>query len=399
MFKSFFPNPRWFFLSVFLWFIINVALWYSGGQGWGTLLGFAPDYYSQKPAIDVSRFWSERFLWFYLWYWIAVSLLALFWKFKANHPWQAWSIWGSALIIFNVWFGVQMSVAVNAWYSPFYDLIQSMMSNGTGGDIALLYQGLLTFLFIAMVSVTVAVLNLFLVSHYIFRWRTAMHQYYSQNWDVLRHVEGASQRVQEDTMRFASTLESLGVNLVKAVLVLIAFLPVLVELSQHVPVLPVVGELKYALVWAAIGWAIFGTFLLMAVGVKLPGLEFNNQKVEAALRKELVYGEDHPERASTQDIKLLFADVRQNYFRLYFHYAYFNVVRIWYIQLDIIYSLIVLFPSIAAGMITLGLLTQIGNVFDKVRESFQYLINSWTTIIELLSIYKRLKAFESILKK
>lgn len=399
MFKSFFPNPRWFFLSVFLWFLINVALWYSGGQGWGTILGFAPDYYSQKPAIDVSRFWSARFLWFYLWYWTAVTLLALFWKIKANHPWQAWSIWGSALIIFNVWFGVQMSVAVNAWYSPFYDLIQSMMSNGAGGDIALLYKGLLTFLFIAMVSVTVAVLNLFLVSHYIFRWRTAMHQYYSQNWEVLRHVEGASQRVQEDTMRFASTLESLGVNLVKAVLVLIAFLPVLVELSQHVPVLPVVGELKYSLVWAAIGWAIFGTFLLMAVGVKLPGLEFNNQKVEAALRKELVYGEDHPDRASSADIKALFADVRQNYFRLYFHYAYFNVVRIWYIQLDIIYSLIVLFPSIAAGLITLGLLTQIGNVFDKVRESFQYLINSWTTIIELLSIYKRLKAFESILKK
>lgn len=399
MFKSFFPNPRWFFLSVFLWFLINVALWYSGGQGWGTILGFAPDYYSQKPAIDVSRFWSARFLWFYLWYWTAVTLLALFWKIKANHPWQAWSIWGSALIIFNVWFGVQMSVAVNAWYSPFYDLIQSMMSNGAGGDIALLYKGLLTFLFIAMVSVTVAVLNLFLVSHYIFRWRTAMHQYYSQNWEVLRHVEGASQRVQEDTMRFASTLESLGVNLVKAVLVLIAFLPVLVELSQHVPVLPIVGELKYSLVWAAIGWAIFGTFLLMAVGVKLPGLEFNNQKVEAALRKELVYGEDHPDRASSADIKALFADVRQNYFRLYFHYAYFNVVRIWYIQLDIIYSLIVLFPSIAAGLITLGLLTQIGNVFDKVRESFQYLINSWTTIIELLSIYKRLKAFESILKK
>lgn len=399
MFKSFFPNPRWFFLSVFLWFLINVALWYSGGQGWGTILGFAPDYYSQKPAIDVSRFWSARFLWFYLWYWTAVTLLALFWKIKANHPWQAWSIWGSALIIFNVWFGVQMSVAVNAWYSPFYDLIQSMMSNGAGGDIALLYKGLLTFLFIAMVAVTVAVLNLFLVSHYIFRWRTAMHQYYSQNWEVLRHVEGASQRVQEDTMRFASTLESLGVNLVKAVLVLIAFLPVLVELSQHVPVLPVVGELKYSLVWAAIGWAIFGTFLLMAVGVKLPGLEFNNQKVEAALRKELVYGEDHPDRASSADIKALFADVRQNYFRLYFHYAYFNVVRIWYIQLDIIYSLIVLFPSIAAGLITLGLLTQIGNVFDKVRESFQYLINSWTTIIELLSIYKRLKAFESILKK
>ncbi|MCG2942257.1 SbmA/BacA-like family transporter, partial [Escherichia coli] len=36
-------------------------------------------------------------------------------------------------------------------------------------------------------------------------------------------------------------------------------------------------------------------------------------------------------------------------------------------------------------------------VFNKVRQSFQYLINSWKTIIELLSIRKRLKAFDSIL--
>ena len=36
---------------------------------------------------------------------------------------------------------------------------------------------------------------------------------------------------------------------------------------------------------------------LMIVGQKLPDLQFNNQKVEAAYRKELVYGEDHENRA------------------------------------------------------------------------------------------------------
>ena len=40
-------------------------------------------------------------------------------------------------------------------------------------------------------------------------------------------------------------------------------------------------------------------------------------------------------------------------------------------------------------------MSQIQNVFGQVRESFQYLVNSWTTIVELLSIYKRLRAFES----
>lgn len=135
------------------------------------------------------------------------------------------------------------------------------------------------------------------------------------------------------------------------------------------------------------------------MGGKLPGLEFNNQRVEAALRKELVYGEDHNDRAQPIKIRSLFVDVRKNYFRLYFHYAYFNVVSIWYLQLDILFSVVMLFPAIAAGLLTLGLFIQITNVFDKVRESLQYLVTSWRTIIELLSIYKRLKAFESILTK
>jgi peptide/bleomycin uptake transporter len=258
-------------------------------------------------------------------------------------------------------------------------------------------MGTLTFLYIAMVAVALAVLNSFFTSHYVFRWRTAMNEYYTANWEKLRHIEGASQRVQEDTMRFATIMEDLGVELIKAVMILIAFLPILFELSKHVTALPLIGEINHSLVWASITWAIFGTLLLMIVGKKLPGLEFNNQKVEAAYRKELVYGEDYADRAQPITLKELFGRVRHNYFRLYFHYAYFNLVATWYRQLDILYSLVVLFPSIAAGKMTLGLITQIGNVFDKVRESFQYLIYSWKTIIELLSIYKRLKAFESTL--
>ncbi|MEN8351279.1 peptide antibiotic transporter SbmA [Acinetobacter towneri] len=396
MFKSFFPNPKWFFISLLVWFAINLALWYSGGSAWGSWIGFPQGYAEATLPIDVSRFWSPAFLWFYLWFFVATTLFAIFWKLKENHPWQRWSVWGSAFILFNIWFGVQVNVVVNAWYNPFYDLIQKMLSSG-GGDVNELYAGVLTFLYIAMVAVTLMVLNLFFVSHYVFRWRTAMNNYYTAHWEKLRHIEGASQRIQEDTMRFARTMETLGVNLVEALMTLLAFLPVLFSLSVHVKALPIIGEISYALVCAAVGWAVFGTVVLIVVGAKLPGLEFNNQKVEAAYRKELVYGEDHAERADPLSLKELFSKVRLNYFRLYFHYAYFNLVRIWYMQLDNIYGLFVLFPSIAAGAITLGLMMQIANVFGKVRESFQYLIASWPTIIELLSIYKRLKAFESTL--
>jgi len=240
-------------------------------------------------------------------------------------------------------------------------------------------------------------MNNFFVSHYVFRWRTAMNEYYMANWQRLRHVEGAAQRVQEDTMRFSTTLEDMGVSLLNAIMKLIAFLPILVALSPHVPELPVVGHIPYGLVIAAILWSLLGTGLLGVVGIKLPGLEFKNQRVEAAYRKELVYGEDDPQRADPPTVRELFAAVRRNYFRLYFHYMYFNIARIFYLQIDNVFGLFLLFPSIVAGTITLGLMNQILNVFDQVRSSFQYLINSWTTLVELMSIYKRLRTFEQVL--
>jgi peptide/bleomycin uptake transporter len=396
MFKSFFPKPVWFLCSVMLWIIVNLLLWFTGGRAWGEYLGFAAGYAEQAKVVGISCFWQASALWFYLWFVAAVGLFWAFWQWLAPHPWSKWSILGSALILFNIWFGVQISVAVNAWYVPFWNLIQEMLSN-KGGSITALYAQTLTFLYIAMASVTVGVANAFFVSHWVFRWRTAMNDYYIGHWQKLRLVEGASQRVQEDSMRFATIMEDLGVELIKAVMTLIAFLPLLFLLSKQVPELPIVGPLEHSLVWAAIVWSALGTLLLMVVGVKLPGLQFNNQKVEAAYRKELVYGEDFSDRAQPATVKEIYSRVRHNYFRLYFHYAYFNMVAIWYAQLDLLFGLVILFPAIAAGLLSLGLIQQILGIFDKVRHSFQYLVGSWKSIIEMLSIYKRLKAFESIL--
>ena len=66
-----------------------------------------------------------------------------------------------------------------------------------------------------------------------------------------------------------------------------------------------------------------------------------------------------------------------------------------YIQADNIFAYLILIPTIAAGTITFGILQQILTAFGQVSSSFQYLVNSWTTIIELLSIHKRLAAFEA----
>jgi len=366
-----------------------------GGENLGRIFGMPPAAADAAPIIGASIFWSTPFLWFYIYFAVATFAFYAFWAVFSPHPWQRWSILGSALILFTTYFSVQASVAVNAWYGPFYDMVQKALSTPGSVTASDFYWGTVDFLGIAFIAVTVGVLSLFFVSHYIFRWRTAMNDYYMSHWPQLRHIEGAAQRVQEDTMRFSSTLEQLGVSLVKAVMTLIAFLPVLFSFSEKINELPIIGVIPHALVWAAVFWAVFGTGLLALVGIKLPGLEFNNQRVEAAYRKELVYGEDHDDRAGPVTMRELFRNVRHNYFRLYFHYVYFNVARILYLQADNVFPTIILIPSIVAGKLTLGLMNQISNVFSQVQGSFQYLVNSWTTIIELLSIYKRLRAFEA----
>jgi peptide/bleomycin uptake transporter len=292
---------------------------------------------------------------------------------------------------------VQVSVAVNAWYGPFYDLVQAALSKSRPVSLGEFYGEIIAFTGIAMVAVIVGVLTRFFVSHYIFRWRTAMNDFYMEHWGRLREIEGASQRVQEDTMRFSTIVEGLGVNFVESIMTLIAFLPVLVALSGPVSEVPILGSIPHPLVVIAVLWSVLGTGFLALVGVKLPGLQFRNQRVEAAYRKELVYGEDDSSRAQPETVRELFSWVRHNYFRLYFHYAYFNVARISYLQIDNIFPYIVLAPTIVLGKITLGVMNQILNAFEQVRSSFQYLVNSWTTIVELLSVYKRLRAFEAVI--
>ena len=388
MFVSFFPRPKMFFISVLVWTALAMAVWY----------GYASQFFQEadKP-IGVDTFWSTPALWFDFYFAVCVAIFAAFWMWFSPHRWSMWSILGSALILFTSYFNVQVNVAINAWFGPFYDLIQSAVSKPGSVTTAQLYGYSATFAGIALVGITVSVLTLFFVSHYIFRWRTAMNEYYVENWSRLRGVEGASQRVQEDTMRFASTVESLGVNLIEALLTLLAFLPVLNKLSSNITQLPLVGSIPYPLVTAAVVWSLFGTGALALIGIRLPGIEFHNQRVEAAYRKELVLGEDDFVRADPLTLQQLFVNIRRNYFRLYLNFMYFNVGRYLYLQTDAIVGYVLLTPTIAVGAITLGPMQQILRAFTQVRHSFQYLVTSWSTIVELISIYQRLRGFEATL--
>jgi peptide/bleomycin uptake transporter len=370
-----------------------IIVWYTLGESIGTFLGF--NLKESQTVIGLGHFITPEFLWFDAYFLFGAGSIYLFWNFKTKHTWSNWSILGSALLIYLSYTSVQVSVVINAWYGPFYDDIQNALTGSGEVTTFDLYSHLGNFSLIAFPYIALIIANRFFTSHYIFRWRTAMNDYYVERWAKIRKIEGASQRIQEDTMRFAGIMEGLGIAFVDSVMTLVAFLPVLAALSVHVEQLPLIGQIPYPLVTIAIFWSTFGTLLLLVAGIKLPGLEFKNQRVEAAFRKELVLGEDSSERAEPETLTELFSNVRKNYFRIFIHYTYFNLFRYMYVQADNVIAYVFLIPTIVSGRITLGIMNQILRAFGQVASSFQFLVSSWTTIIELISIYKRLQAFEA----
>ena len=316
-------------------------------------------------------------------------------KFFTIKKWLFWSWLGTTAILSSLWVQVKIDVAINEWFGQFYDMIQKALATPNAVTINEYWDSLLSFLTLAGVYVTVAVLVSYFTSHFLFRWRTAMVEWYHSVYDQARQIEGAAQRVQEDTIKFTKIMESLGTSLIEAIMVLIQFVPILLGLSAGIPIY-FFGEWQYGLVTGALLWTLGGTVFLIGLGwvLRLVGVEYDLQKKEAAYRKILVIAEDDI-NVRPKTIEELFNDVRGIHFLSYLRYLYFNIGRIAYLQANVLSAYVFLGPAIVAGAVTLGVMQQIIRAFGRVEGSMQYLLKAWPTIIELASVYKRLKEFEN----
>jgi len=384
-------------MSAFLWFLLALAIWHLGAKGLADQFALFGTNLPELAAGERPPFMNAEKSWVYQFIIGTGILFCVLWAFLGRNKWFLWSVIGSTIILLFTYFMVQISVWLNNWYGDFFDLIQRALGEPNSVTIDEYYSSLLEVIYILVPTIIAQVFFHYFTQHYVFRWRMAMNEYYMSHWEKLRKVEGAAQRVQEDTMRFAAIMESLGSAFISSIMTLLAFLPLLWSLSNQITELPLFGAVQGSLVFLALMSAIFGTVLLAIVGIRLPGLEFNNQKVEAAFRKELVYGEDQDARAAAPTVTDLFEDVRKNYFKLYFNYLYFNIFRFSYLRFASFIPLVAFGPTVVAGAITFGVFQQINNAFNQVENSFQFLVNSWTTIVDLMSIYKRLNAFESVI--
>jgi len=316
-------------------------------------------------------------------------------KFFTQKEWRLWSWIGSFIILFSLWVQVQIDVKINEWFGQFYDMIQKALGAPNSITIEEYWASLLSFITLAGIYVVLATVVAFFTSHYLFRWRTAMIDWYHSVYDKARTIEGASQRVQEDTIKFSRIMEGLGTSFIEAIMMLIEFTPILFSLSIGIPIL-FFGDWSYGLVTGAFIWTVGGTLFLIILGtiLRLVGVEYDLQKNEASYRKLLVIAEDDI-TIRPKNLDELFDDVRKIHFKSYLRYFYFNLGRITYLQANVLSAYVFLAPAIVAGVVTLGVMQQIIRAFGRVEGSMQYIFRSWPTIIELASVYKRLKEFES----
>ena len=352
-------------------------------------------------------------------------------SFFLSKEWALWA-WGGLFFLFaTIIAEVQMQVKLNTWYRNTWDLLGAAAGfsdpkqQGLDG-LTQFWAYILEFCVIAFPLILLLVVSSFVAQHYAFRWRQAMTFAYFPLWQqATQDIEGASQRLQQDPERFARIVERLGLGLFRAVLTLIAFIPILWSLSAELTKtvndkksvfnetftdltdaeqslldnslwgLDFVTGVEGSLMWVAILSALLGIGVSYLVGIKLPGLEYNNQRVEARFRKRLVYGEDDKDYADIPSLVELFTGLRLNYFRLYLHYSYFSLWQNFFFQSLIIVDFVLIGPGILVGLVTLGVLNQVSHAFGKVSDSMNYLVSHWTEITELLSIIKRLKEFEA----
>ncbi len=315
----------------------------------------------------------------------------MFRSFYKSKEWFVWAYGGGLFLLLALFVQVELTVKINQWYGAFYNILQK----ATEHEVSEFWEQMLMFAKIAFPYVLIATVTSYFTRIYSFKWREAMTFSYVSQWQkVDEEVEGASQRIQEDIYRFARIVESLGLQVIRAIMTLIAFLPILWGLSSGVDI-EFIKNIPGSLVWVALLVSIGGLLISWFVGIKLPGLEYNNQKVEAAFRKELVYAEDDKiNYGKTETIAELFIGLKFNYNRLFLHYGYFDIWVNFFEQLMVIVPYLIMGPGLFTGLITLGVLVQVSNAFSKVRESFSIFISNWTTITELRSIHKRLKEFE-----
>ena len=147
-----------------------------------------------------------------------------------------------------------------------------------------------------------------------------------------------------------------------------------------------------------LGAALSGIAISSVVGRYLITLEYQNQAVEAAFRKELVYAEDGVEGFGLIAVcHRLFYTLRAQYYTLFLHLIYFELWQALFNRCEELIPMLILGDAVYQGNISLGTFMQISGAYQTVTGGLTMLIQRWVEFNELLSVVRRLKELDRTL--
>ena len=136
-------------------------------------------------------------------------------SYFTEKKWLLWSWGGVVFIILSLLAQTYIDVKINEWFGVFYDMIQKALATPNAITIEEYWATLVSFISLAGVYIALYVVIIFFTSHFLFRWRASMVEWYHTVYDKAGKIEGASQRVQEDTIKFTRYMEDLGTSFIE----------------------------------------------------------------------------------------------------------------------------------------------------------------------------------------
>jgi len=309
-----------------------------------------------------------------------------------------------SLQLFQVW----LNVRFNAWYNTFYTALQDKDWNTFIFQIGV-------FSLLAAFFIVSAVYQLYLQQWLQIRWRNWLTQRYLGRWlgqgtHYRMRLKGdqadnPDQRIADDIREFVDGTLNIGIAFLGSIVTLVSFVVILWTLSSTTPLM--IGASSFQipgyLVWAALIYAVIGTWVTHLVGRPLIKLNFDQQRYEADFRFSLVRLRENAEEvtllagepAEEERLRDRFGWVIRNWYDIMRRRKRLTFLTAGYSQVALIFPFLVVSPVYFFGAMTLGGLMQIVSAFGQVQSALSFFVTAYTSIADWKAVLNRLSGFEA----
>lgn len=338
------------------------------------------------------------------------STLTIVWRiaapyFNSEDKWAGRGLLAAVIAIELALVG--NDVLLNQWRNRFYNAMQDHNWEG-------FVRELIVFCVLAAVLTVLSIYQLYLNQWLQIRWRRWMTSKYLGEWlDDANHyrmqlqgdaADNPDQRISDDVKLFVNQTLGLGIGLLSSVVTLASFVVILWGLSEAAPLHLFGSDMSFPgyLVWGALVYAIFGTALTQWIGSPLVRLDFDQQRLEADFRFNLVRVRENSEqiallkgdRAEREQLSTRFGSVVSNWYGIMSRTKRLTAFTQSYSQAAVVFPVILSAPAYFANKIQLGTVMQILEAFGKVQDALSFFISVYRTMAEWRSVVARLDGFE-----